>query len=171
MSNTYKYVLCISCISGKEAVVAHELESTFDCKVIIAQKVKRLWVDGRWIEQNLPLFRGYVFLYLDAIPDIPVISRFENVLKVLRYSDGDICLQGRDLEFARFLLNIGGTIKPLEAVCEENYIRITDRILQIYQGYVDTVNKRKQIARIAFDFLGDTKYMWLSYVTTGPPKL
>lgn len=160
-----EYVLCLSCVPGKEATVARELEFALNCKVIIAQKVKNIWVNGRWIEQKMPLFRGYIFLFLDEIPEIFSIIRLENVIKVLRYSDDDICLQGRDLEFARFLLSVDGTIKPLEAVCENDFIRITDRILEMYHGRVDTINKRKQLARVALDFLGDTKYIWLSYVT------
>lgn len=164
MDFSYQCVACISCMVGKENNIVHKINSLSDVMAIFPLRMKFIWEDKQWKKVTVPLFSGYVFVYFKNIPEnFRAITSIEYVYKILQYDDNEYMLVGNDLEFAKFIFSQKGIIRPLEAVQEGDFIRIIDSLLENYCGYVVSVNKRKRIAKISLQLLGNTKMVWLSY--------
>ena len=51
----------------------------------------------------------------------------------------------------------------LEAVEEGNRVKIIDGILQNYNGRVVKVDRRKRLAKVELELLGDRRGVWLAF--------
>ncbi len=56
-----------------------------------------------------------------------------------------------------------GVLGALEAIEEGNQVRIVDGILNECNGRVVKVDKRKRLAKVEIEFLGENRAIWLAY--------
>ena len=160
----YPYIRCLFCRSGEEQKLAQLIEYMNYGKPLIPRKVKRIFRQGKWIEEERKLLPGYVFVFNDqAIPFRSILS-LPPVIRVLRYADDlEGYLEGQDRALAELFLEKEGRIGVLEALKEGDFIRITDGLLSQYGGKVLRMDRRKQMAEIELNVAGDINRVWLSF--------
>lgn len=126
-------------------------------------KVKKEWRNNRWEQTNLALFPGYIFAYSKAQLDIRRVCDLPHIQKVLRYADGSTALYGRDWVFANWLMQNNGIVGVSSAILEGDRVKVVSGPLKDLEGMIVKVDKRKQIAKVAFTTCGSIKHFWLSF--------
>ena len=71
--------------------------------------------------------------------------------------------QGPDRAFAEMLLRTDGVVGTLSAVQEGSYVRVNEGALRDFNGRVVKVDKRKRLAKVEMDILGDRRAVWLAF--------
>ena len=162
--NAYPYIRCLFCHTGEEQKLARLIESLDYGKPLIPRKVKRIYRQGKWQEEEQKLLPGYVFVFSEhPVPFRDVLS-LPPVIRVLRYADDlEGYLEGQDRALAELFLEKEGRIGILEALKEGDFIRITDGLLSQYGGKVLRMDRRKQMAEIELNIAGNVNRVWLSF--------
>lgn len=162
--NPYPYIRCLFCHTGEEQKLARQIEHLGYGQPLIPRKVKRIYRQGKWQDEEQKLLPGYVFVFSrQPVPFRSVLS-LPPVIRVLRYADDlEGYLEGRDRSLAEFFLEKEGRIGVMEALKEGDFIRITDGLLSQYGGKVLRMDRRKQMAEIELNVAGDINRVWLSY--------
>lgn len=165
MDERFEYIQCLFCVTGKEESVVRALEESEGVLAIFPQKVKPIWKKDGWREELFPLFPGYVFVYSHQPVLGSALCADSNVLRLLTYDkEGkESCLVERDRVFAEKLLRTNGIVGALSAVQEGSYVRVNEGALRDFNGRVVKVDKRKRLAKVEMDILGDARSVWLAY--------
>lgn len=135
-------------------------------RAVFPQKIKPIFHRDGWKDEKFPLFPGYVFVYSHhPIPRREALIRESGILRVLTYGKDDTqgYLVKNDRTFAEMLLQKEGVMGALEAVEEGNRVKIIDGILQNYNGRVVKVDRRKRLAKVELELLGDRRGVWLAF--------
>jgi len=154
---------CISCRTGMEMRVANLVKDSLQIETVAPVKLKREWRGNRWEQKTRILLPGYIFAYSNSPLDIRLVNGLPYILKVLHYDDGDAVLRGRDREFAFWLVQHGGIVGISSAVIEGSRVKVVSGPLKELEGRIVKVDKRKQIAKVAFASYGTIKHFWLSF--------
>lgn len=159
-----KYVRCLMVETGYEGLVSQLLRVRELGRGMYPQRVRVRKLRGVWKKDRIRLLPGYVFVFSDEKIPIWFYQGTEHVLKVLRYDrEPDGYLRGADLEFARMMEELDGKLDILDAVKEEDFIRITDEILNRLHGEVLSVDRGKRLVKIRVHLLGQTRILKLNY--------
>lgn len=159
---------CLMVNTGKEAYVQRLLQMIGLGECIIPKRVRIIRRKGVWSEELSPMLPGYLFVH--ETEEIPIwrYQQLLDVIRVLRYEKEPYgYMKERDLRFAETIFRVEGTVKPLKAVNDNGFIRITDEMLDDLNGTVLSVDRHKRMARIRIDLMGITKIVYLSYAVTG----
>lgn len=162
-------VRCLMVETGEEKKVMQLLHVRRLGRGLFPQRVRIRKIRGVWRRDRLRLLPGYVFVYTDE-EEIPIwkYQGMEHVLKVLRYDrEPNGYLRGYDLDFANAICELDGKLDILEAVNEEGFIRITDKLLKQLHGEVISVDKGKRLVKIRFNLMGQTKIIQMNYQLLG----
>lgn len=161
----YEYIQCLFCVTGREVLVVRALEEKNGLRAVFPQKVKPVFHRDGWRDVNVPLFPGYVFVYAHHPISRDIYARENGILRVLTYGKDDAqgCLVEKDRAFAEMLLQKYGVVGALAAVEEGSHVHITDGILQNYNGRVLKVDRRKRLAKVELELLGDHRGVWLAF--------
>lgn len=112
---------------------------------------------------NLALLPGYIFACSTTQLDIRRVCDLPHIQKVLRYPDGSAALYGRDRVFASWLMEHNGIVGVSSAIMEGDRVKVISGPLKDLEGMIVKVDKRKQIAKVAFTTCGSIKHFWLSF--------
>jgi len=112
---------------------------------------------------NLALLPGYIFAYSKTQLDARRVCDLPHIQKVLRYADGSTALCGRDQAFADWLMQHNGIVGVSSAILEGDHVKVVSGPLKDLEGMIVKVDKRKQIAKVAFTTCGSIKHFWLSF--------
>lgn len=155
---------CIFCRTGNENLLAESLEKEYPGIRVFAAAKKRMRRQGKMlIEEQVPLFPGYLFFQADADLDVGNMIRREDVFRILCDSQGRWQLQGENAAFARALFEQDGVIGFSRAYYEGNRIRITDGMLKMYEGRILRVNRRSNTAQVSVGIAGQEVSLWLGF--------
>ena len=172
---------CLFCRTGKEAAIARRLALAFPgARAVVPTKSRYRRTRQGAVEERVTLLPGYVFFEVgggeagaarlledveDGLnTDIRDFARSENVLRLLRYNDGDWRLHGADDRFAKMLLDANGNIGVSTACFDENRrIRILDGFLKDYEGSIVRVNHKMKTVEVVVDFQDKRVNMKLGY--------
>ena len=165
MEERFEYIRCLFCITGKEREAARALEQIEGVRAIFPRKLKPIWKKTDWEDEERPLFPGYVFVYAHRPLRYAELCKDANVLRPLAYdTEGkEPYLNENDRRFAELLLRTDGLVGALDAIEEGSYVRISEGALRAINGRVTKVDKRKRLARVDIDMLGDTRSVWLAF--------
>lgn len=183
---------CLFCKTGKEQAIVRQFEESFPSgRAIAPTKSRYRRAKGVVTEEREILLPGYVFFEVDEcseerkllrasisakqendlLSELQFFSRKEDVLKLLRYSDGDWQLHGSDSLFAEMLFRTDGNIDVSQAYFDEgDRIRILSGFLKDYEGCITRVNRKTRTAEIHVDFHEKNVTMWLGYELLGAVK-
>ena len=156
---------CLFCKAGKERNAIQELRVCApEMRAVAPVKLRARRVGGVTRAERVSLIPGYIFFEIDTL-DLPFrLTKLENVLKLLTYTNGDWQLSGYDDQFARTMFENNGEIGFSKAVFDEgNRIRIIDGFLKDYEGNITRVNRRARTAEVCVEFQGKKIYMWFGY--------
>lgn len=154
---------CISCRTGMEGKAALLIREALQIQTIAPVKVKREWRGRRWEQLDLALLPGYIFAYAQDEYNIRQVKRIPHIQSVLRYSDGTEALMGFDKAFAMWLAENKGVIGLSAVIKEGDRVKVVSGPLKEMEGSITVVDKRKQIAKVAFTICGSPKHFWLSF--------
>ena len=128
----------IYCQSGKEMSVVRQLAE----KNITAYAPRRLVQErrrGKWVQREILLFSGYVFLNSELTPEIWQAVKFcYGTLKLLSSSQ----LSQTEEEYIRFLCNGGCPLGISRGYVSGNVLHITDGFLKRFEHKIIRFNRR-----------------------------
>ncbi len=155
---------CAQVLTGKEIETKTSIERLLTNKeeetvVWFPTKENREKRKGLETTVSKPLFPGYLFIFWDGDKEIdfPLIDirRQTNVFRFLRYDNGSHALQGKDLEFAKWIHMHRGNIKRSKVVFKEGQrVHICEGPLTGFDGKVIKVDKHHKKIVLGFDFAG-----------------
>ncbi len=161
-------VRCLMVETGYEQIVTRLLAVCGLGRTLYPQRVRIRKIRGVWHRDRVRLLPGYVFVYTDGETPVQSYQKIEHVLKVLRYDrEPDGYLKGMDLDFASRISELDGKLDILDAVDEEGFVRVTDRLLQTLQGEVLSVDRRKRLVKIRIHLMGMTRIVYMNYQLLG----
>ena len=157
-------VRCLMVETGMEAAVLQLLKVMRLGKGIYPQRVRIRKIRGVWRKDHIRLLPGYVFVFAEEEIPIWTYRWVPHVLKVLRYDrEPDGYLRGTDLAFAQAVTELDGRLDILDAVDEEGFIRVTDRLLNLLHGEVLSVDRGKRQVRIRVNLVGQPRIVQMNY--------
>ena len=161
-------VRCLMVETGYERIVSRLMEIRHLGRALYPQRVRIRKFRGVWHKDRIRLLPGYVFVYTEEEIPIRYYQGLEHVLKVLRYDrEPNGYLKGMDLEFASTISELDGKMEILDAVDEEGFIRVTDQLLNLLNGEVLSVDRRKQLVKIRIHLMGTTRIIYMNYQLLG----
>ena len=160
---------CIACRVGSEERLRWEMKDRMPNTTVIFPRKKRIRrLGGAALEEETPLFPGYVFFSTEEDrPDLREFLRKDYVFKLLTNPDGDWMLRDSDRQFVEMLFASGGVIGFSKAFYEGDRIRILDGFLKNYEGSIIRLNKRARTAEVRVQFRGKSVSMWVGYEVLG----
>lgn len=159
----YAQAYCLFCRTGQERGVAAELSRWEQTRALFPQRTKMERRGGHWVHTNRPLLPGYVFLYAPAQVEMEKVRKLSNVLRVLRYADGEGALKGADRVFADWMWRQSGIIGLSKAVKIGERVQIVEGPLKDLGGTVIKLDSHKQVAKVQLNIVGSTQWLWLSF--------
>lgn len=173
---------CFYCRNGKENEVIQRFGMSFpDAKAISPIRIKYRRTKEGATEEKVRLLPGYVFFQMteygpqlvDGVDELLValnlFTRTENVIRLLRYSDGGWRLFGADDLFAEMLFKADGTIGLSQAYFDKgDRIRILEGFLKNYEGNITSVNRKHKLVDVVVDLQGKRVTMRLGYELVEP---
>lgn len=155
---------CVFCRTGGEAQIALDLQESFSfVETLNPVKLRYRHINGKLIEEKVPLFPGYIFVRLHGNDPLYRLMRSGLIYKILKDSDDDWRLSGSDREFAEKLFETGGVFGFSQAFYENDRIRIVDGPLKAYDGKILRVNHRKRTAQVQMSIQGMEMNVWLGF--------
>lgn len=152
---------CLNVLTGKELETKTSIEKLLaneELESIVWFPTKENREKRKGLETNVlkPLFPSYLFIYWEGEneKDFPLIDirRMTNVMKFLRYDSGFCALQGKDLEYAKWIHMHRGNIKRSKVIYREGQkVHICEGPLMGFDGSVLKVDKHHKKITIGFD--------------------
>lgn len=155
----------VFCLTGRELVVAQNLEKTIPgVRAISPVKLRYRRMGGVVQEERITLFPGYVFIEARLDIEARTIYQDQNILKLLSTKGRDWHLTGSDKEIVKRFFRIGGVVGFSKAYFDEsNRIHILSGFLKEYEGEIIRVNRRAKTAEIQV-IIGEKKIdVWLGF--------
>lgn len=162
---------CLYCKTGSEEKLVYLLKKdmrdylNMELDVIFPTRIMNQRKRGVWKKVVQPLLPGYMFLYLpDEVPfPIFIIKQERDAYKVLRYSDGSLELKDADLQYANWVYNHGGLLKPSTVVYKEgNLVKVLDGPLKDMEGKIVKLDRHHKRVVVGFMFAGKERRVNLS---------
>jgi len=161
---TPPFYRCMMVTTGKEEEVLRLLRVLNLGAGIIPRRVRIRKSRGEWREDQVPLLPGYIFVHEEEEAPLWKYQMLLDVIRVLRYDREPYgYMRDRDLRFAETLFRMEGTVRPLQAVDEGDWVRITDGLLQDLNGTVLSVDRHKRQAKIRVSLMGQTRVIYMNY--------
>ena len=155
---------CLFCITGKEKVVAEELECVCPgIRAIAARQEKHKSVKGRKMKTEAVFLPSYVFF--EAPWSFQPVEAFphDNIIRVLTVERGIWQLSGEDEHFARWLFSYNGLLEFSKAYREGSKVRIASGPLKDMEGRIQRIDKRGRSGQVVLEFNGKTMPVWLGF--------
>ena len=157
------YTYCLYCEAGKSSYVAVALMAKTECQAIIPKQVQHTWDKGKMVNRIHNLLPGYLFLYSDEPLEISVCQRTQGVVRCLRSSEGQYELQGKDEEFALFLLDRKGIIGKTQVTERDRVLEIGPESFRGADVKIAKVDRRNTRMQIEIRFLRQIIRTWIEY--------
>lgn len=155
---------CIFCRTGNEQLLIQSLEKEHSGIRVISASKKRMRRQGKMlIEEQVPLFPGYLFFCAEEEFDSRMLIYKEDIFRILHDSEGCWQLRGEDEAFARALFEQDGVIGLSRAYYEGDRIRIVEGMLKMYEGRILRVNHRSHTAQVCVGVAGQEVTVWLGF--------
>jgi transcriptional antiterminator NusG len=164
LTPTQKAYGCVFCITGKEEVVASNIQK--DCPGVNAtavRQVKRKTVNGSTSLVTQIVFPGYVFLKSEPGNEYVFRIPKDGALKLLTTSDRTWQLYGADERFAMWVFSLNGLISLSKAYQEGDRVKVISGPLKDLEGYILRVDRRNQSGQVALMFNNRLVKTWLGF--------
>jgi len=158
-----EYVYAVFVQATKQHVVTKEMPNFFPCRAMNPILIKRKWTSGGYKEVKYSLMPGYIFLFSNERMEPARLWNLDGVLKVLQYDDGAYALTEDDERLARWLARYDGTIGISKAIREGSQIQVVEGPMKDSIGKVLKIDKRKQCAKVEFQFNDAAFYVWMNF--------
>jgi len=154
---------CLYCKTGSEEQLVFTIKKSVkellheEIEVFFPIRIMQQKKQGKWSKVKQPLIPGYVFLYLEDEVPFPLflIKQERNAYKILRNPDLSLSLKGPNEEYATWVYNHQGTIKPSTVKFEEGrLVKIIDGPLFDMKGEIVKVDRHHKRVHVAFEFGG-----------------
>ena len=155
---------CMLCRTGAEKSVANNITKRYPGWIAIAPvKIQQVKRQGQWVNDEVILLPGYIFLYSDDDLPINLRSHVNHLYRALEYGKGLRRLTGTDAEYAAWIYRHQGAIGSSKVIAEEGQaIQVIDGPLLDCQGTIIKLDKHKRRAMVEFSFDGQKRVVSIS---------
>ena len=155
---------CLFCLPGTEITLATELNNNYDYLLALPiLKMSHRSRGGVKYDVQVPLISSYIFVYMLKDKDIfkLITSRFH--YRILSKDADKGSLVGNDLEYAKWVLDINGSISVSEAINVNGKVKIINGPLKQLEGKIIQYSKRSRNCLIEIEFMSQAINMWLPF--------
>ena len=152
-------------MAGTEKIVTQLISYQFgkDVEVSPALYERHRTRNGEKWRDTAVFMPGYVFFRCGEDIFLPYSFPRDRGFRLLRDEEGDWRLQGRDLEYAQWLMSYGGLLPFSRAFEEQNRIRIVSGPMKDREGCVEKIDRRGRTALVRLEFQGRIFRVWLGF--------
>ena len=161
-ANTQVACYCVFCRTGRQKDVAASIHRQFGVTALIPVKVILEKRHHSWVEREVDLIPGYVFVY-DNNKEAHDFASVLHGYRVLKYDTQCKALYGADEEFALWLFKHSGRLEISTMFGDGDSIKVISGPLTDCAGHIVKMDKHKQRALIEFGLMGTSKKIWLSF--------
>lgn len=155
---------CIFCSVGYELETARLLEEIWeDTTVRAATVIKRRSCKGIKRTETEVMLKGYVFFRTHNDAVLPFMPMPQHVHKLLKSSEGDWRLAGRDRQFADWLLRYNGEIGFSQARKVGDRVQMVNGPLKDMEGSIIKIDKRNQSGCVELVINNRSIKVWLGF--------
>lgn len=161
MDSEFSHIVCLFCQTGQEERVVRKINELTDYQAIFPIKRSPYWEKGSWSTIDKPLFKSYVFVYSNEEIVPKTLHNIDHALRILKYSDDETDLYGPDRDMALWLWRQNGLVGLIGAVKDGERVVVEEGPLKNLNGKVVKVDKRKRLAEVQIDLVGNVTNVWL----------
>ena len=155
---------CLFTLAGVELNIAEEINNNYEyCLATPLTKMSHRSHQGRKYNVQEIMLGGYIFLYLKKNFDVYKVRSSKNYFKILSNKNDDGRLYGSDLEYAKWVLDVEGSLSVSEAINLNGKIKIVNGPLKDLEGSIIEYSKRNRNCCIEIDLLGQKIKTWLPF--------
>lgn len=155
---------CLFTLQGLELNIAEELNNNYDyCIATPLTKMSHRSRKGKKYDVQEVMLGGYIFLYLEKGRDVYKIRSAKNFFKILSRKNDDGKLYGSDLEYAKWVLDVEGSLSVSEAIKLNGKVQIVNGPLKNLEGQIVEYSTRNRNCCIEIDLLGQKIRTWLPF--------
>jgi transcriptional antiterminator NusG len=137
-------VFCKTAYEEKAAININRLYQEAGVRAIAPVRILKERCRGVVKKVSKPLMQGYIFIFSELKIDPGMLSPVQDVIKLLRYQNGEYELLGPDLEYAEFISANNGIIGISDVICEGREVKVLSGPLEDYKGTIIKLDRRKQ---------------------------
>ena len=157
------FAYCLFCRTQRCHVIADLLEKKGADRAFSPQIISRQRKQGKLEEVRHDLLPGYVFVFTEEEQKTFDLFRgIDGIIRCLRNDDGTMNLTRADYRFAMELRDKDGLIGALTVLKEGEKVRIKDSVLENYGGTIESIDHRKQRAKVRFRFDNQERTAWVA---------
>ncbi len=163
--NTNGYdAYCLFTLQGIETSIADELNCNYDyCLASPLLKMSHRSNHGVRYDVQEVLLGSYIFVYLPKDKDIYHLKTNRYFFKVLSRQNNDGKLALKDLEYAKWVLDMEGVLSVSEAIKIDGKVKIINGPLKRLEGSIVEYSKKNRNCCIEIDLLGQKIKTWLPF--------
>lgn len=129
-----------------------------DYKVVVPKRKLKLRKGGIWKVESKVLFPGYVLLNGEINSNIYYrLRNIPNALKLLRTGPSFTAIDSREMEVLSRLICNGEEIGFSKVFIENGRVRVIDGPLFSFEGIIQSIDHRKERAKVLLNFLGEER--------------
>lgn len=156
------YYGCVFCRTTREKAVARALEEQFPgLKATAVSQIKHKSEKGRKFSIEQVLLPGYVFF--QSTNNSNDFFHIQNVIRVLKNSEGSWQLYGTDASFAHFVFEREGFIGISKARQVGDKVKICEGPLKDLEGCIVKIDRRSRNGQVEFRFDDRVWRVWLAF--------
>lgn len=140
-----------------------------DYKVVVPKRKLKLRKGGIWKVESKVLFPGYVLLNGEINSEIYyLLKSIPNVFKLLRTGSSFSAIDDREMEVLSRLICNGEEIGFSKVLMENGRARVLDGPLFSFEGIIQSIDHRKERAKVLLNFLGEERTIDLGITLLEP---
>lgn len=155
---------CVFCLTGKELLVANGIE-VFNQNTRARAVCQTVRHTSRGITklQDDVIIKGYVFFEAPVDSNLHDLVPPDDLISVLKYTDGDWRLLGEDEEYAKWIFKYNGVLQLSKAYQINDRICIIDGPLKDLEGQITRIDRRNRSGQVTVNFAGKQHKIWLGF--------
>ena len=127
-----------------------------DYKVVVPKRKLKLRKGGIWKVESKVLFPGYVLMNGEINSEIYyLLKSIPDVFKLLRTGSSFAAIDDREMEVLSRLICNGEEIGFSKVLMENGRVRVLDGPLVSFEGIIQSIDRRKERAKVLLNFLGE----------------
>ena len=155
---------CLFCLPGIEITLAKEINTNYEYALALPiLKMAHRSRGGVKYDIQEPLISSYIFIFIPKDRDIFKIQTSRFKFRILEKDANKGALIDQDLEYANWVLEVGGLISVSEAIKYNGKVKIVGGPLKRLEGKIVEYSRRSRNCCIEIELMNQIIKTWLPF--------
>lgn len=160
IENNTRYWYAVFVPTGQEDSIKRKLEINLDntFKMFVPKRDLKERRGGIWYQVTRTLFPGYILINGNIdIDNYRKIKKTFGIIKLLEDNGEPLTIPTEEIEILSKLIKDDEIIRTSDVLIEGKKVTVIDGPLLLYEGIIESVNKRKGRIKVRLNFLGEKR--------------